>query len=229
LEALEDIDLFTEPMCMWRDNYPFEIPVLEVEAPFEIAHPMDDSIGLLGRPDRVGVLWGQLFHVQNRSLAAGVNFGVYTELAKRHYHEHLYAHALHQKYPQYPYGGTIFNLLRKLKYRGVPTKKDPAGKILHKPTEILSQHMMMIDLAGPLHRHVMESLLKHIREMRETERRFREFGEWPAVNEKMNGGVYGNRVDEYFRVLVGELSLDDDRYFRSREDTYATPEQSPGD
>jgi hypothetical protein len=41
----------------------------------------------------------------------------------------------------------------------------------------------------------------------------------------MNGGMYGNSPDEYFRVLTGEYELDDPRYFKTREDTYAGPEE----
>ena len=124
LEAIEDLDSFAEPMCLWSDQYHFEIPVLESETSFIIPHPYDDSIRLRGRPDRVGVMLGQVWHVQNRSLNAATNFSLYVDLARRHYHEHLYAEHIAKKYPQWPYGGTLFNLFRKLKFRSKQTKKE---------------------------------------------------------------------------------------------------------
>jgi hypothetical protein len=47
----------------------------------------------------------------------------------------------------------------------------------------------------------------------------------PAPNEGANGGFFHNKPDEYFRVLTGEIELDDDRYFRPRQDTYAAVEE----
>jgi hypothetical protein len=230
-DALDDLDQMWEPMLLWQDSYPFQVGCLEVEEPFEMNHPSDDSIRLRGRPDRVGIYQNRVYHVQNRSLAAGVNFPLYLELQKRNYHEHLYAVALQLKYgTDKPYGGTFFNLYRKLKYRKKQTKAQEAkgelGDILHPVSEIFWQHLMGIDLGSPLHKHVMTSLLTHARSMREVERRFREFGEVPAPNERLNGGPYGNTLDLYYRVLTGEITLDDPTYFKNREDTYAAVEES---
>lgn len=228
-DALDDLDQMWEPMMLWADRYPFEVRVLEVEEPFEMVHPGNDSIIMRGRPDRVGVYQNRVYHVQNRSLAGGVNFPLYLELSKRAYHEHLYGEYLAHKYDTRRYGGTFFNLYRKLKYRKKQTKKQEEtgqlGDILHPISEIFWQHPMGIDLKSPLHKHVMDSILKHALDMREVERRYRTFGEVPAPNEKLNGGPYGNRLDEYYRVLTGEITLDDPTYFKEREDTYAVVEE----
>jgi hypothetical protein len=230
LEAVDDLDSFSEPMCLWFDTYPFEIATLECEVPFIIPHPMDDSILLRGRPDRVGVMYGQTWHVQNRSLNAGTNFALYIDLARRNYHEHLYAEHIVKKYPQYPYGGTLFNLFRKLKYRSKPTKKEieagMLGKELHTMDEMFWQHPMVVALDSSLHESVMGHILGHAINMRETKQRVLDGSPWPAPNERMNGGFYGNSIDPFYRVLTGEITLDDDRYFQTREDTYAVESES---
>ncbi len=227
-DAIADLEEMREPMALWRDQYPFQVPILEVEAPFEIPHPFDPSIRLRGRPDRVGVLWDQVWHVQNRGLAAGVNFAVYVDLARRHYHEHVYAEALAAKYCEegkWTYGGTVFNLMRKLKYRTKQTKANPLGET-KRVEEMFWQHPMPIDLKSWLHHDVMLAVLHHAYEMRRVEREFREHDVWPPPNERMNGGPYGNRIDEFYRVLTGEITLDDDRYFKDRPDMYAPAEQN---
>jgi hypothetical protein len=218
LEAVDDLAAYREPLSMWQDHYPV-MPAFEVEQAFEVPHPLDPSIILRGRPDRVAPMWGKLFHVQNRSLGQGVNFGLYCELAKRHLHEHVYAYALQQKYPSIPYGGTLMNLLRKLKYRGVPTKKDPEGKVLHGVNELLWQGIVEINPARTT--EMLRNVLYWATEMRKTEHDYRAHGVIPPPNEKLNGGPFGNSMDPYFRVLEGEIALDDDAYFKNREDMYA--------
>jgi hypothetical protein len=241
-EALDDLAQMWEPMLLWKDRYKFDLPLLEVEEPFMIRPFPDQSIVMRGRPDRAGVYDGKVYHVQNRSLASGVNFPLYLELQQRSYHEHLYAEALDRKYGAanpdgftfpdgqhmehgLPYGGTFFNLYRKLKYRKKPTKKQEAagepGDILNPVESIFWQHPMGIDLKSELHGHVMESLNRHIDEMRKVEQKYRDYGIVPAPNEKLNGGPYGNRLDEYYRVLTGRISLHDNEHFKDREDTYA--------
>lgn len=220
--AVDGIMDRAEALVLWRDQYEWEIPVLEVEEPFEIAHPMDPHFHLKGRPDRVGVMNGQLWHIQNRGLAAAMNFGVYMELATRHRHEHLYALAISQKYPQYPYGGTFMNLVRKLKYRTNVGKNNEAVKTLD---QMFFQHPLVIDLKGELHEHVMLSLLGHLKEMERVEKEFREDGTMPSPNEKLNGGFNGSMIDPFFRLLTGKSDVADNRLWKDREDTYAITEE----
>jgi hypothetical protein len=215
-----------EALVQWKDHFEWEIPVLEVEQPFEIAHPMDDRYRIKGRPDRRAVRDGLQWHVQNRGLAAQMNFGTYMELSTRHYHEHVYAVAGAEKYPQYPVGGTFMNLVRKLKYRTNVGKKNEQVKTLD---QMFFQHPMSIDLQSPLHKNVMHHLLEHMKEMKRVETAFRLHGVVPPANEKLNGGFNGSTIDPYFRVMCGKADLDDDRLFKERQDTYATPEEEPSE
>jgi len=222
-DALEDLAAYAEPLCLWKDHYPIENPPLEVEQPFLIQSPLHHDIFFRGRPDRMAILWGRLCHVQNRGLAAGVNFAMYAELATRHLHEHVYAYAMSRKYPEIPYGGTVLNLLRKLKYRGVPTKKNPEGKILHGVDEIFWQGV--VNISPEQNEKMMEEASLYAWEMRETERRYQEEGRIPLPNESMNDGYFHNVIDPYFRVLNGEIELDNPNYFKDREETYQPGEE----
>lgn len=223
-KAVQGIADRAEALVQWKDKYEWDIPVLEVEVPFEIEHPLDPMIHLRGRPDRVGVMQGSLWHVQNRGLAAACNFATYIDLATRHLHEHLYAVALVQKYPQYPYGGTLFNLTRKVKYRTKVTKANPLGEV-KSLDQMMLQYPMVVDLESALHQHVMQTALAHIYEMRRVEAEFLGDGTMPPPNESMNGGFNGSTIDPFFRVLTGKIDPMDDKYFKRREEMYGPVEE----
>lgn len=208
LSALEKLKELAESLSLWTPAWENE-EVLEVEVPFEFNY---GGITFLGIPDTVVVIDDYIYHRQHKGLAPATNFGTYLLLAKRSMHEHLYAEAISKKYPEYKYGGTYFNLVRKLQYRTHVTKKNPEGKV-KTLDQMFFQHPVPIDLNSELHKDVMKNLLYWTERIREDER--------CPVNELQNGGPYGNSPDVYFRVLLGEISLDDDRYFKDREDRYA--------
>lgn len=226
-EAQAIIDGLDEALRQWKDDYRMDHPIVEVEEPFSYFMPLLD-VEWVGRPDRVSIHEGKIWHNQIKNLAAGVNFAVYLDLQQRSYHEHLYAEALAKKYSEgfgeygpgeLKYGGTMFTLVRKLKYRTGVTKSNPEGKV--KPlSEMFWQAPMAIDLDSELHRDVMDSLKWYACEMYRARNRYEMLGEVPPPNEMMNGGAFGNSPDEYFRVLTGDAELSDDTLFMDREDTY---------
>lgn len=206
---------FMEALPQWRDAYPFEVAVLEVEQPFQVSFPEMPGVIFRGRPDRVGIMSGCIWHVQNRGLAASENFGTYVRKAKRHYHEHLYAEYLSQKYADLgPYGGTLFNLIRKLKYRTYAGKKNEKVKTA---VEMFWQHPMSVNITAPFHKAVMHDMFEHVREMQRVEQLWRTERRLPAPNEKYG---FGHAEDPFLKVLLGEADLFDDRYFKPREETY---------
>jgi len=223
------IEDLREALPLWQDVYPMTIPNLETEEPFEITFPECPGVVFRGRPDRVSLLDdGHIYHVQNRGLASNMNFAQYIRLARRHYHEHLYAEHLARKYADLgPYGGTLFNLIRKLKFRTNVGKKNEKTKTAG---EMFWQFPMSIDLDSQQHRDVMASLFEHVDEMQWLERKAKfSKGLWlPAANEKMNGGYNGTTEDAFFKVLMREISLDDNEYFKDREDTYAVADVDAG-
>ncbi len=222
--VMEDL---IEAMPLWRDKFPVDA-VLEVEQPFEWRDPEDADILWVGRPDRVVLSGSRVWHQQRRGLAASMNFGMYIRLAKRHYHEHLYGRYLREKYPKrgkkkLTYGGTVFDLVRKLKFRTNVGKKNEATKTAE---EMFFQQSVSYDLNGQFHRAVMMALRYHVHEMRRVVLDWEHDRIIPAPNEKMNGGYSGNSEDPYFKLLIGEVSLDDNSVFKAREDTYETADTS---
>jgi hypothetical protein len=220
-KALQQVIDLREAFPLWVDKYPIE-RTFEVEEPFAIEIPQYPGVLWKGRPDRVILCEGHIWHYQNRGLAPSVNFGTYIQLAKRHYHEHLYPENFAQKYPGTPIGGTLFNLVRKLKFRTNVGKKKEKTK---KAEEMFWQHPMSINLNGYLHRDVMDSMYQHVLDMIVTEDIYGITGKLPPPNEKLNGGFSGNSLDPYFRVLIGEIDLADDHWFKDREDTYVASER----
>ena len=227
-KAAKVIDDMIGAFPLWEDKYAFT-EILEVEQPFEIVLPeFSKEILWRGRPDVMGRYANKIWHRQNRGLASGMNFGTYLNLAKRHYHEHLYAEYAVQKYKKknrkrgggdkVAYGGTIFNLVRKLQYHTNVGKKNEKTKTA---AEMFFTMPMSVDVTSPLHKSVMMAMVQHVEEMQWVEKRWNESQYIPAPNEKMNGGYGGNAEDPYFRVLIGAVSLDDDTVFKDREDTYA--------
>jgi hypothetical protein len=83
------------------------------------------------------------------------------------------------------------------------------------------QQPMGVNLRGGLHASVMMSLRQHVVEMKECISYWENDGLIPAPNEDQNGGYSGSSEDPYFKVLMGETSLDDDTLFKDRQDQYA--------
>ena len=226
-KAVEQIEDLIEALPLWADKFPVDT-VLEVEEPYEWEDPYLEGLIWLLRPDRMVVSSGRIWHTQNRGLASGMNFGMYLQLAKRHYHEHLYAEAEMHKYrslakkKKWKYGGTVFNLVRKLKFR---TNVGKANEKVKTADEMFFQGAMAINLNSPLHKSVMLSLRQHVVEMQRTMKEWEQQKLIPAPNEKMNGGYGGNSEDPYFKVLIGEVKLSDPNVFKDREDTYAGVEE----
>jgi hypothetical protein len=226
LKAVQTIEDLIEALPLWEDKYEIT-KSLEVEEPFEYTDPIEPWILWRGRPDRVVVIQNGIYHEQNRGLASSMNFGTYTRLQKRSYHEHLYGEYLMKKYcrpwkkeapPKLTYRGTLFNLIRKLKFRTYVGKKNETVKTA---AEMFYQQPIPLDMTGGLHQAVMLAARQHVTNMRETDRQWHEQGIIPAPNEKMNGGFSGNSEDPYFKLLIGEITLDDDSVFKTREDMYA--------
>jgi hypothetical protein len=217
VKAVTTFEDVIEAMHLWEDKFPVT-RVLEVEKAHSWVDPELDDVEWLLRPDKVVVIGGRVWHQQRRGLAAQKNFATYVRLQNRSYHEHLYGEVLHLDYPDYPYGGTVFDLLRKLKYRTNVGKKNEQVKTAE---EMFCQIPMRVSLKNGLHGSVMASLRQHVEDMQECIRKWELRGIIPAPNEDQNGGYSGSSEDPYFRVLMGETTLDDDTLFKDRQDQYA--------
>ena len=215
LQVMEDL---REALPLWEDKFPVK-RVLEIEKQSLWKDPVADIEWLL-TPDR-GIVSGQrIYHVQNRGLAASMNFGTYTRLALRHYHEHLYGEYFEDTYgtARLHYAGVIFNLVRKLKYR---TNAGKSNETVKAAAEMFFQTTVSINLGGNHHKAVMKALRQHVSEMKRVHKLWDMKGIIPAPNERMNGGYSGSSEDLFFRVLIGEIKLSDDAWFKNREERYS--------
>jgi len=215
-DAVSDLSMMVEPLLQWRDEYPIE-QTLEVEEPFEFEHQWAPGLRIRGRPDRVAIIFGKLFHVQNRTLAGSRDIGLYIDTARDDMHELLYAWALQKKYPTIPYGGTLFNIMKKLKYRGVATKRHPEGLVLHPMSEIAVQ--LVVPMLPPA---VHQALVDIEWVSNEIERTIREYadGKMPARNRSLDAGPYQNALDPYLLALREPLLLADEAVYKDRTDPY---------
>lgn len=215
-KALRIIEDLAEALPLWEDKFQYDA-VLEVEEAHEYPDPMLPGLIWQMTPDRVLLVGGDIVHEQNRGLAPGMNFATYKRLQNRSYHEHLYLEALAAKHRR-KVRGTVFNLVRKLKFRTNVGKRNEETKTAN---EMFWQGLLPVDLEGGLHRSVMMSLRQHAVDIIRAREMWERDSFIPAPNEKMNGGYSGNSEDPYFRVLMGEIRLEDDTYFKPRESRYS--------
>lgn len=221
----KEIDIargLVEPLQFWRDQFPVT-ETLEVEQPFEFY--LTNGAKFQGRPDRVVVAYDKVFHMQHKSVGAGVKIDTYVQLATQRMHELLYGRYLLKKYKDRgEYGGSIYNIVRKLKYRSkVVSKAEPKGKILHTPGEMLFQQAIPVD------RETMEQAFDEANELSVHMDRTMEMylsDKLIPRNRQLDGGKYGNSIDPYTLVAIGEIKLSDDTFFMDREETYETEEPS---
>jgi hypothetical protein len=216
-KAFDELQGLVEPLAFWKDNFPVE-RVLEVEEPFEF---QIGSLTFQGRPDRVAVVFGKAFHIQNKTVSAQTDLGVYYTLAGRSLHELHYGKYLEEKYAEQglEYGGTIYNVIKKLKYRSkTVSKAEPLGKILNAPETMFSQVMIGLD---PNQAEIAKAELEYwVTEMLVTADEYF-VGDIIGATRAWDSGYHGHGLDPYTEVMLGEKSLDDDRYFMDREQTYA--------
>ena len=222
LKTMRDLE---EALPLWVDDFRAD-KTLAVEEPFELQDERLENVLWVMRPD-VEITKGRyLYHRQNRGLAASMNFAQYVRLMNWHFHEHLYAKGLTEKWIKsgrlkgFKYGGTQVNLIRKLQYRTNAGKKNEATKTA---AEMFYQQTFFIDTSSKRHKAVMASLRYWTSRMVEALEIWEEEGIAPCPNPKQNGGFSGSSEDAFFRVLMGEITLDDDNYFKDRLDPYAQP------
>lgn len=222
IKSFDELTRMVEPLAFWKDEFPIE-RTLAVEEPFTMH--LGQHIELQGTPDRVVLVGGKVYHFQHKSIDKSKNLGLFITLAMRSMHELLYGIHLADKYSDVgDYGGTIYNIIRKLMYRAKPRtkaeKKTGIGRIMNKPSAMFLQTVIGID-PGAQKQAVKDAINIAYQQFR-TSNVYRESG-WEAIpsTRAMDGGVYANSMDPYTRVMIGEISLDDDRYFKNREERYA--------
>ncbi len=212
-----------EPLEHWHDMYPIQ-RTLEVEQPF-IGWQLTSGARFIGRPDRVVVVYDKVWHMQHKTIAAQGAVDKFLILAGRSMHELLYGAYLSQKYASVgEYGGTIYDIIRKLKYRSKQvTKAEPTGKILHTPGEIFHQSAFALD--PEQQEQALDDLNAISVAMQRTMEAYLAGMHIPS-NRYFDQNNYGKGIDPYTFVMLDETTLEDDALFADREDTYEMEEIS---
>lgn len=235
-DSYNELKLLIEPLNFWKDEFPIQA-TLEVEQPFEFE--TWGGIPFRGRPDRVAVIFDKATHVQNKTVGPSIKLDNYINVARRNMHELLYGWYLRDKYAKQgiEYAGTIYNVIRKLKYRsmeriskarltelGLPETidqksplLDPFRKILNTPEEMFLQTIIGLD-----ERQIdsaREDLTVLSVEMERTADAYLNGRPIPSTR-GADSGYYGSSIDPYTAVFLNEISLEDDAYFQDREETY---------
>lgn len=208
----------------WQDRFPFETISVEEELETQLGtggQIVQDRGGgfvislphkLFGTPDRIAVWGDQYWHVQNRSLSASTPIAVYLETAVLDWHELAYAELISRNYTDKPYGGTLFNIVRKLALTG---KNGP----LHKPEECFVQEFIPLG-AG----HRQRLLRTMIRIADEMDLYLNKVGMPPVLcPDTCTRGRYGNSTCPYFRVCAGYDDIHDDALFKDATDREGMP------
>jgi hypothetical protein len=219
-KAYADAERLIEPLTLWSDRYPIE-RTLEVEQAFEI--PMTNGLILQGRPDRVVVCYERIWHFQHKTLAATRKPDLFIELAKHSFHELLYAYHLIEKYKEsgLNYGGSIFNVVRKVKYRS-DAKGPKHGTIINGLDRLFIQRHITLSQAEI--DAAWWDVFRLSQAMRDTADRY-SVGILPPRNRHFDSGYYGNGVSPYLPVVLGDIDLDDDSRFMDRINLYDTEEE----
>lgn len=192
----------------WKDQYEFD--TLEVEGPMSCEIHIPDwngSLTLDGTPDRIVRHQGQIWHMQHRTLAEGVNRENYNTALVRDMHETLYGHMIMESYPDEKYGGTCMDVLRKtslIRFRAQPSAFMYQDFVPISKFEIETGVQNIIAWAS-LMRMTLSGEIRM------------------PNNPKIDLGIYRNSYDPYLDVFLdgGMDRLNDDHFFRDVKRRYA--------
>jgi hypothetical protein len=210
-----------DPLREWKEELPIQ-ETLEVEEPFEFEIENANGIKFQGRPDRVVKCMDKVFHYQHKSMGQGRDVGAYISLARRSLHELVYGLVLEEKYKDIAdYGGTIYNLIRKLQYRSKAKGKE--GKILRPASAFFSQTFVGVDREEQV-KAMLE--LPYLANMMNATTTAYLNGDMVVPHREADAGYNGYGIDAYTPVIMGEADLDDDRLFMPKDDLYAVTENT---
>jgi hypothetical protein len=184
----------------WTSQY--EVETIAVEQVLDKQLPGSAHI-LYGTPDRVVRWQGQFWHVQNRTLSATTPIAPYLRAASLNMHELAYAWLISQ-HGMTPYGGTLFNIIRKLKLIGAK------GKALHTPEECFVQEFIPLSAAR------IRDCLAEITRAADQMAFYAADPPQSLCTESCILGRFGNKLCAYFDVCNGDAALSDDSMYEDK-------------
>jgi len=117
-----------ERVLMVEEALETRVGGFDVETGMNWTTKRTEPVVVFGRPDAVVVWRDKVWHVQHKTVGAGVPVAVFSKGVKRSLHELMYAKMLKEKWPKMAYGGTMLNVVRKLGAKAM--ERDP-GAALH--------------------------------------------------------------------------------------------------
>jgi hypothetical protein len=255
-KAIAEVEQLKEPLEHWSDFYPIE-ETLEVETPHSI--PLGSTrkelkeywnLDFKIKPDRVVRIKDTIYHMQHKTISAQRDLATFVEVASHSFHELLYARVLQMKYPNRQYGGSIFNIVRKLQYKSYAKDAVPGKRATKAKAEEIDALPLLTDKERETKlRTWIESHRKILHEPHEffsqwmvsitpphietavndlyiLARQMKQVaddywaGDLPPCNRQQDEDMFTRRTDPYFDVIMGLTSLEDDTRFMDRVDHY---------
>lgn len=210
---IHDSDLIFRLFDIWTDPIP-DAEIIAVETPIELPLP-GMSHTLIGKPD-VLIRWQRkLWHHQHRTLSDRTSMATYLDAAPRDLHELAYAwlivHGHGSGYAPSDYGGTYFNIARKLSNRRLTA--EPEAAFIRQPVPLSwSQVLSAIDDLCQIADDMQAIVAGHRR---------------PVSNREADRDRFGHYLTPYFRVYTGAQDIYDEKLFMTAPDRYA-PEAPVG-
>lgn len=192
---------------LWEDKLGVARDSIAIEEAMEEALPkIHYQHFLQGKPDRVVKHNDLYWHWQNRTLSTSVSISTYLMAAQRDLHELSYAFLIQRRLNIEPeqYGGTIFNITRKLSRKSIEER----------PEEAFVQEFVSVDP-----KQVQDALLD-IAAVGDYMTKAVAGNQRIIQNREMDRGRFGNSLSPYFNVKIGREKLDSET-FQNATDRYA--------
>ena len=204
---LAESDRLRQLFELWEDKLGVTEKSLAVEEAMEVELPIGLYRHFLqGKPDRVVEHNGLFWHWQNRTLSTSTSIPTYLMAAQRDLHELCYAPLIQKRLNIKPeqYGGTIFNIVRKLSKKSIEER----------PGEAFVQEFVSIDP-----RQVQEAL-EDVAAIGDLMTKAQAGTQRIIQNREMDRGKFGNSLSPYFGVKIGREQLSNDELFMDAVDRY---------
>lgn len=205
-----NIDKFLSEAARLGDLLRHWSPRFEWESVQMVETPIEINLGLtkhqlIGRPDAIVRLYNKYWHVQHRTLSDRTPITPYITTRARDLHELGYAWLIMQHFGISPdeYGGSYFNIVRKLSAKAISLN----------PQEAFVQELV------PLR---FDQICMAIRDITTICDQMAEIaaGRDPISNREADLNRFGNVLNPYWQVRLGITDINDDYHFMDSPDPY---------
>lgn len=191
----------------------YKLDMIAAESPLEFDTRITyrgRRVFLVGTPDRIDRYHGKLLHHQYKTVGKGIDIDRYIEGSRHSWHENLYPFLIEQEYGELP---DLFclDIFRKLK----------PDSIRSTPEKALRQELVPIDAA------VQMEVLADFIEVAKRAIDYDAGDRIPWTNPGLDRGRFGNSLDPYFPVIMGEAEITDDTLYTTAAPRYESSPDEP--